>query len=173
MLTVLPQPSSCPITITILWAMNPKSPGTSPRINLLSSPIQPAAYLLWDIPWSQCTHQVQSQNQLPFCKQLPLLPSASQFHLLPGHPSQTPGVLLDTHPKTTTSQSSVPRGHHPNCPQVIPFLIYPLGREVAVRHRLCQAQIARAVAVTEMAEYLQRVSRLVGEGAREMGGHVL
>lgn len=108
-LTVLLQPSSCP-TITLLWAMKPKSPGTSPHINLLSSPIQPAAYLLWNSPWSQCTHQVQSQNQLPFCKQFPLLPSASQFHLLPGHPSQTPGVLVDTHPIPTTSQPSVPLG---------------------------------------------------------------
>lgn len=108
-LTVLLQPSSYP-TITLLWAMKPKSPGTSPHINLLSSPIQPAAYLLWNSPWSQCTHQVQSQNQLPFCKQFPLLPSASQFHLLPGHPSQTPGVLVDTHPIPTTSQSSVPLG---------------------------------------------------------------
>lgn len=38
-LTILLQPFSCPITITILCAMNPKFPGTSPHINLLSSPI--------------------------------------------------------------------------------------------------------------------------------------
>lgn len=36
----------------------------------------------------------------------------------------------------------------------------------------CTRHKLRAMAVTEMAEYLQRVS-LVGERAREMGGHTV
>lgn len=150
-LTVPRLPSSSPVFITSLYTADPKSPRTYPPPPSDHRPICPAGSLL-QIVHRRMTRTTSKIRPLTLPQILSLLPlHLSSLSACP--PSQTPGGHA-RHLFPIGLQSS--RCHLPNRPPVIPFLIYPLGQPVAVRHRLCQVQTTRAVAVPKQAASAER-----------------